>query len=92
MEFANAWLEVVQDWINGLLKLLFPGGVPVPVSTAVTASLVIAFLLMVLWGALFVSSRIKNLWKKNSVPCFTVPNGKNSRGADGLLRITSCIG
>jgi hypothetical protein len=68
--------EEVSGWIDGVLKRLFGGQVPPVASKIVGVAFAIAIALLILWGALLVLSKIKQLWVKEFWPLFYNAEGK----------------
>lgn len=68
----------VTEWIDGTLKLIFGDHVPTWISPAVGIALAIALFLVTLWGALYVTSKIKELWVQKFQPLFYKPEARRS--------------
>src|SRR5690349_10810230 len=62
--------EDIKAWLEVLVRVFFPNGVPEAVKLISRYSLGLGAFLVVLWGLLFVTSQIKQLFITNFWPLF----------------------
>jgi hypothetical protein len=62
--------EKIISGINAVYQFIFGQSVPPLLLTLTKWTLGIVFILCVLWGFLFILSKIKDLWTQNFLPLF----------------------